>query len=626
MKALYYSIAAIAVSVSHSSYAQQTSQTTTLDEIVVSGGLTPIEARKSGRTVTVISADTLEKNQIKYVSEALRLVPGIAVSRSGGTGGITQLRMRGGESNHTLIVIDGVAVNDINDGIGYLENLLTSEIEQIEILRGPQSALWGSNAMSGVINITTKEGNSGKSNSSISTEFGTDKSWLTNLATRGGNEAVRYALNGSLRNTTGFNIATIGDEDDRNRIGTINGKLSLDLSDATTLDTTVRYVDRKSNFDETDYVTAQAYDADNYLTDKSISGTISLKNQSLEDALTQRLDLTARRQDRSDIGSGWTSGSEATRYTAGYSASYRYDEIEDQSHQVTGAYEWLQETYQSDNMSASVSRNTHSATAEYRGEFHDRFFITAGLRREWNSTFDDNITWNVSGDWRLPELDLRLHSAIGTAVTKPTFIEQLGWGNTFIGNPNLKPEKSFGWDIGIEKTALDGGLIVDLTYFNQNLTNEISGSGNTVINNDGEGKNHGIELSATVDFFNGLTGTASYTYTDATSQSSSNDPRVQSLRRPKHSGSVTAAYVFAEDKARVFTEIVMNGAMIDNAFPLGRVPLKGYTVVNIGGSYKVNDNLDVFSRIENLFDKDYAEVYGYNTPGVTAFVGVKASF
>lgn len=631
----YCGISAIALLATTAANAQEADTSskqrvvTELQEIVVSGGLSPIELRKSGRSVSVITAETLEKNQVKYAVDALRLIPGVHVSRSGNTGGQTVVRLRGGESNQTLVVIDGVAMNDVDQGAAYFENLLASDIEQIEVLRGPQSALWGSNAMSGVINITTKSGEQGKPKSSVLTEIGSNQSWLTTLSTRGGAEAVRYALSGTFNRVNGFNIATIGDENDRDRNGTINGKLSVNLNDGTTLDTSLRWVDRKSDYDDTDSLTAKITDADFYLTERSVSSSIMLTNKALDERLTQKLSLTGRDQDRDNFDNWGASLTSSKRYTADYSASYRYDELDNQVHQLTGGYQWLQERYHADNMANEVSRQTRAAVAEYRGEFYDRLFLTAGLRREWNSTFDDHTTWNVSADWKIAEQDIRLHSAVGNAVTKPTFIEQFGWGGTFVGNPNLKPEKSFGWDIGIEKAFFDRSLVLDITYFRQNLTNEISGSGNSVINNDGESHRQGIELSALIDLTNGFSASASYTYTDAQSQKASTDPRLPAVRRPKHSGSLTAAYVFDEDRARIFTEVTLNGSMPDNyyIYPTNyTAKLGGYTVVNIGGSYKVSDTVEVFGRIENLFDKNYTEVYGYNTPGITAFAGLKASF
>jgi vitamin B12 transporter len=624
-----FGVSALALLVASQAAAQEATHplpVTELKEIIVSGGLSPIEQRKSGRSISVIDGALLEQNNIKYAVDALRLVPGVAVSRSGSTGGQTVVRMRGSEANQVLVVVDGIVINDVDQGAAYFENLLASDIEQIEVLRGPQSALWGSNAMGGVINITTKTGENGKPKSSVTNEIGTNGQWLGSLATRGGSDHLRYSLGGTFKRTNKFNISEIGNEDDRDRIANLNGKLSLDLNDATTLDTVLRYVDRKSDYDDTDFLTDKAIDAENFLKERTFSGAVGLTNIAMDGALTQRIDLTARDQTRDSFDSFGAFLSDSKRYTAGYNATYRYDDIADQVHQFTGGYEWLREAYISNFMDGEASRSSHSAIAEYRGEFSERFFITAGLRNDWNTNFSDATTWNISADWKFPSQEIRLHSAVGTAVTKPTFYEQFANSSIFVGNPNLKPEESFGWDLGIEKTFLDRGVILDVTYFNQNLTDEISGSGRTVVNNDGESRRHGIEVSATIDFFNGLSSTASYTYTDATNQKLATDARLAAIRRPRHAGSLTAAYVFAEDRARIFGELTINGSMPDEGYTVSRVKLDTYTLVNVGGSYKVSDTVDIFARVDNLFDTAYTEVYGYNTPGITGFAGIKASF
>ncbi|GGA86004.1 hypothetical protein GCM10011491_11990 [Brucella endophytica] len=220
-------------------------------------------------------------------------------------------------------------------------------------------------------------------------------------------------------------------------------------------------------------------------------------------------------------------------------------------------------------------------------------------------------------------------------MTNPTFYEQFGYiPGTFKGNSNLKPEEGLGWDVGVEKSFFGNGLIVDVTYFHQNLENEIATVYNpdftsSPVNRDGESRRQGVEVSATVDFFNGLTMTGTYTYTDATEQTVDGGPRLAEVRRPRHTGSLNAAYVFYENRARVFAEAVLNGKMVDSVYastlpPL--VTLGSYTVINVGGSFKVNETVEIFGRIDNLFDRDYQEVYGFNTPGLTAFSGLKATF
>ncbi|WP_432349489.1 TonB-dependent receptor (plasmid) [Shinella yambaruensis] len=609
---------------------------TDLDEIVITDGLTSVDLKKSGRAVTVITGEQIEKNQVRYVADALRLVPGFAVSRTGSFGGLTQVRVRGAEGNHVLVMIDGVEANNNDQGEFDFGSLIADDIERIEILRGAQSTFWGANAMSGVINIITKRGERGTATSSARTEVGSDGTVMGALSTRGGGENYDYSLSGMLRRTGGFNISDIGGEKDGDRNGTLNGRFSVDLSPETTIDGTLRYVNRRSDLDQQDNDTAMAYDVGDYTKNRELLGSIGLSNSALDGALTQKARFSAydlHRFDHSEaFGDSWNDGN---RYNATYQASYRHDALENQVHQLTAGYEWQRETFSPSHLTQTFSRNTHSLIGEYRGEFFEQFCLNGGIRQDWNGAFADAATWTVSAAWQVPQADTRLHASLGTAVTNPTFYEQFGYfPGTFKGNPNLKPEESLGWDIGVEKSFFDGGLIVDVTYFRQNLENEIATVFNpdftsTPVNRDGESRRQGVEVSATVDFFNGLTLTGAYTYTQATEQAEAGGPRLEEVRRPRHMGSLNAAYVFHDERARVFAEAVFNGRMKDVVFATlvpPRVTLGGYTVVNVGGSFKVNDTVEVFGRIDNLFDRDYQEVYGFNTPGLTAFAGLKATF
>lgn len=616
---------------------QPSAQTPTeLKEIVITDGLTSVELKKSGRAVTVITGAEMEKNQVRYVADALRQVPGFAISRTGSYGGLTQLRVRGAEGNHVLVVIDGVEVNDNGQGEFDFSSLLAEDIERIEILRGPQSTFWGANAMSGVINITTKKGERNTRASTARTEFGSDGTVMGALSTRGGGENHSYALSGTLRRSQGFNISDLGGEKDGDRNATLNGTFSIDVSADTTIDGALRYVNKRSDFDPQNNNTAMTYDANDYGRSREFFGSIGLTNTALDGALTQRARFSGndiyRFNHSGAFGDSWSDGN---RYNATYQASYRYDELENQVHQLTAGYEWQRETFSPSHLTNTFSRNTHSLIAEYRGEFLDQFYLNAGARQDWNDAFADAATWTVSGAWQIPDVETRLHASIGTAVTNPTFTEQFGYTpGTYKGNPNLKPEESLGWDIGVEKSFFDGGLVIDVTYFKQNLENEIATTYNpdftaSPINRNGESLRRGVEVSATIDFFNGLTMTGSYTYTQATEQTVAGGPRRAEVRRPRHTGSLNAAYVFHDDRARMFVEAVFNGKMEDSVFATfvpPRVTLGSYTVINVGGSFKVNETVDVFGRIDNLFDRDYQEIYGFNTPGLTAFAGVKATF
>ncbi len=627
-------------------------QPTLLEPILVTEGLTPVEQEKSGRAFTVITGEQLEKDQIRYVADALRLVPGFTVSHAGSAGGLTQVRVRGAEVNHLLVMIDGVEASETSSGEFDFGSLLAADIDRIEILRGPQSAFWGSNAMAGVVNIITKRGSRDGWKIDGRSEVGTDGTFLGGVSLSGGGENYDVALSGAYRRNDGFNISDFGSEKDGGRNTTLNGKVNIDLTPALTVDGTLRYVDRRSDTDPQDFTyggppdylpgpnVGLVIDGDDWTATRELFGSLGATYTSLDGALTQKARFTASDTHRDDYASaygGALTWNEGSRYKGSYQASYQFDTpgFLGAHHQITGGYEWQRETFTPSHLTETFSRESNSLVGEYRGEFLDQIYVNAALRQDYNEAFEDATTYSLSGAWKVPGTETRLHSSVGTGVTDPTFYEQFGYTpSLFRGSPNLRPEESFGWDFGVEQGFFDRRLVLDVTWFNQDLTHEIAtvlGSDfvYTPINRDGKSKRQGVEVAATVDLRNGFTATATYTYLDATEQTSAGGPRLDEVRRPRHAGSVTAAYTFYEDRARVFAEAVFNGKMEDNAYVPSlpaRVTLAPYTVVNAGGSFRLNGHLEAYGRVENLFDEDYEEVFGYNTPGRTAFIGLKGTF
>lgn len=604
-----------------------------LKEIIVTAGRTPIEEGKTGRAVTVITGKQLEQNQVRYVADALRQVPGFAVSRSGTKGGMTNIRVRGAESNHLLVMVDGVEMNAASGDAFDFGALQAEDIDRIEILRGPQSAFWGSNALAGVVNIITKGGKRDGFKISGTTEVGSQNSWLGGVLLQGGAENYDLGLGISYRKTGGYNLTNIGDEKDGDENLTLNGKINIDLSDTAKLDATLRYVKNRSDLDNSFALDPVVASLNTYGRTNEFLGSVGLTWTAFDDALTQKLRFSGSDRKYEYVASEYPSENKGQRYKASYQATYAFDTptFADAHHKITGGIEWQQERFHQVPVTFPVydeaqfekhKRSMYSVIGEYNGEFADQFYVNLGLRHDVNKDFNDATTFSLSGAWAIPDTGARLHSSIGTGVTNPTFFEQFGFSAGFVGNPALKPEKSLGWDIGLEYAFFDGLLVTDVTYFNQDLRDEIStiytGWTPTGVENlDGKSKRHGVELAATLNLFHGFTAGGTYTYT-----SSRNPDGTEAVRRPRHSGSVNVAYTFYEDRARLFGEAIFNGEMKDT----GLRTLDKYTVVNIGGSYKFTDKLEGFARIENLFDKKYQEVYGYNTPGRGAFAGLKASF
>ena len=257
--------------------------------------------------------------------------------------------------------------------------------------------------------------------------------------------------------------------------------------------------------------------------------------------------------------------------------------------------------------------------------FDDRLFFTGGVRYDDNERFDDTNTYRFTLAYLLPDWGTRFHGSYGKAVKNPTLTELFGFSGDFQGNPDLTPETGFGWDLGVDQSFLDDRFNVDLTWFDSRIEDLIIGAGRTVENLDGTSKAQGLEVSARALLTDDWDLTASYTYTDT------EDPDGKELvRRPKNVASLALNYNFLGGRANVNLTVRYDGEQKDFAFdPItferSQVSLDAFTVVNLNGSYKINEHFDVFARIDNLFDEKYEEVFGYGSVRQSFYLGLRAA-
>jgi vitamin B12 transporter len=616
-----------------------------LDDVLVIAGRDPVNTSEVGRAHTVIEGAQLERSQVRYVADALRQVPGISVSRTGTTGGFTQVRIRGAEGNHVLVLIDGIEVSEVSQGEFDFGSLVAANIERIEVLRGPQSALWGSNALAGVINIITKPGSRDGFEAGIRTEGGTDGTAIVAANISGGGDAYDVSVSSVFARNDGFNISDFGSEDDGSENVTLNAKTNIDVTENFRLDATARYVNRDTESDRQDFsfpfgpTQGLVIDTNDVSEDHEFSGGIGATLDSFGGMLTQTARFEYSDSKRENFRNNLlSSASEGSRSHVSYQATVRFETpgLANASHSLTGAIEHEEEKFRqlppvfNPSQLQEQSRSILGTIAEYRGEFFDALSIAAAVRHDENDKFENVTTYSVSGSLNVAATGTRLHSSVGTGATNPTFFEQFGFvPATFTGNPNLMPEESFAWDAGVEQTFLDGQIVVDVTYFNERLTNEITTSfnlgGTTPVNLIGTSPREGVEVSVVFEVIENLTVRGSYTYLSA------HEPNgLVEIRRPHHSGSLGLDYAFAGGRGNAFLDATFNGEMEDLEFifstPQTRVMLDSYTVVNAGASFWVTDNAQVFGRVENLFDEQYEEVFGFNTKGITGFLGLRINF
>ncbi len=600
-----------------------------------------VAAEKIGSAVTVVSGDQLRAQEVRNAGDALRSLPGVSVNRTNGATGLTQVRIRGAEANHTLVLIDGVEANDTTNGEFDFSDLSTDNIEQIEVIRGPQSGLYGSGAIGGVVNIVTKSGRgpltfAGRveggsfetSDITARASAGTDRGW----------GSVSY----HERDTDGFNVAPFGAENDSGNLKTFAMRLGAKVADDISFDFNLRNI-RKSGdrdgFGGDPGTLATALDDPSLFTSNIWLAGINVRWDMFDGALSHVVRASSNRTDRADIDKSFpafpfksSNESETTKF--GYLATLRLDTpmFVSARHTFSGLIEKADEDFTpTSDFEDGLTRGRQqiATVGEYRGEYFDRLFVTGTVRHDNNSTFEDFTTWRTNASLALREIGLRPHASAGTGVKLPTQFEQFGFfPGFFIPNPNLKPEESFGWDAGVETTLMSGGLVIDVTYFRADLENEIRGVGfpTTPINLLGKSERDGVEVAAQARLSPNLVLGLSYTHLDATDA----DNR-QEVRRAPHSGRADVTYTFANGLGRFNVAAVYNGEMDDLAFRLPffsqeRVKLDDYWLVSAAASYRVAPGVELYGRVENLLDQDYQEVFGFETAGVAAYGGIRLTY
>lgn len=615
------------------------------NEMIVTASHTPISIDEIGSSYTIITKEKIEKRQSIFVHELLRAVPGFSVSRSGVRGSQTQVRVRGAEANQLLVLIDGIEANDIASGDEFdFSNLLTTNIERIEIVRGPQSALYGSDAMAGVVNIITKKGKEALSISAFS-EAGSFGTFHGGGSISGSGKRYNYNVAGSHISTAGNNISRQGNEDDRYENGTLSFNGNLKPIKNLSISVTARHVEAENETDSnTSAVTGLPIDTDSISEiSRDYIGAITKLNL-FDNAWEHKLETFFTSTENDNFTSGTeTSSTQGKKIKFGYQTNLYYDLSDslDLINTFTLALDYEKDLFTQSgpigfgDPNQKQDAETMGYVLGYRANLWKRLFLSASVRKDDNSKFNDEVTYRTTAAYKIIETDARLHTSYATGFKRPTFTEMFGFfPGMFVGNPALKPETSKEWEFGFEQSLLSGRVNIAASYFNARLENEINtvfGAITTVTNLTGESRRQGIEIGTKVELFKNLNLVTAYTWLDATQPSAG--AQIQEVRRPRNTGSLNLDYVLLNDKANINLNIDFNGSQDDVFFdpsipPFGgtqRVNLGSSVLVNLAGSYKLNDSIKVNARVENVFDKEYEDVIGFQTTGIGAYLGINFS-
>ena len=627
-------ICALLLSFSYSLNAQ--SSTDSIEETLVYASLIPISLEQSANAITVINYSQIKNRSVSSVSQLLRDVPGLAVSKSGIQGSQTQIRVRGSEANHMLVLIDGIEANNPsqNDGVNW-GVLSSADIERIEIIRGPQSSMFGSDAIAGVINIITNKAEQPRSLEIYSENgsFNTKNNGFS-FGIKNNNFDARLGL--SHLKTSGENISRIGREKDGYENKNITFNAGLEAIESLQASLSLRRANGMNEYDSDidfdglidDQNNATKFENTivglkvNYLSlDKIWKQQLAISqssshNKDFQDSLLGTATHSTKDQIRFVSTKLWNKSSQRISFLVEHEEEKFIQRGPINDYGIYGIFDPNQKR----------SRKTKSIAVEFRTDIFNKTTLAVSTRRDDNSQFKDANTYKFE-IMRNFYRHTRVRSTYGTAIKNPTFTERFGFYTNFIGNPFLQPEKSTSLELGIDSKFYDENLSLSATLFHAELEDEINGSaldpitfGYTAINKLGLSKRKGLELNISNNFRTNLNIDASYTFTDS-QELDAMGAYQNEVRRPRHIASFSASWQ-QSDFLSLNANIQYNGSQEDIIYP-NNIKLSSYTIVNISANLNISNKLDAYLRLENLFDESYEEVFGYQPLGFGAHFGIR---
>lgn len=585
----------------------------TLDPVILTGGLSPVEADAFGRAATVLTAEDIEKRGAATVQDALRALPGVSFSSSGSSLG--EVRLRGGEWRHTMVLIDGINAAG-GEGVYNFGGIDLADVDRIEVLRGPQSAYYGSAAASGVINIITRKADA--TGGYARAEVGNGGAAALGYAKV--TDRLRLQVDAGYRDDKGHDVSA-GDagDDDGLRRATLSFSGEWRATDDLRLGFLTRHAEERVWFDGTNYAaaTAEDYGVDApYYSDRTERlNTLWAESDAMDGRVRTRLSLEKSSVDL-DSHDSYPFQAEYQRRALKLRSTVGLDGAVDDARQTLAVA--LDRTEDRAFGGVSYARDTNSVALEYRASHDSGLDVQLGLRRDDNDGFADATSWSAGLSWRVPDSGLRLHASAGKGILNPQSYQLIG-GYGAVGNPDLQPEENRSVDLGVEYALPGGRGMIDVTWFRERLENAIAYSyaplpdGTNYHNLDGTSTREGIEVSGRYDLTDTLTLGASYTYLDAR-----NPDGTAAARRPRHELGLTATLQTFGGKGWVSADL-RHVADLQDA---GR-ELSDFTVVNVAASHELSDKLRLTGRINNLLDEAYSETWGYAAPGRTAWIGIE---
>jgi vitamin B12 transporter len=575
--------------------------------VVVSATRTPIELEQVGSSLSVVTAEDAERYQLRTAADAVTTTPGVTFNQTGGLGQPSSVYIRGSKSEHVKIYIDGIPVNDptVTAGQADLAHLNTDNIEQIEVLRGAQSTLYGSDAIGGVINIRTQKG-SGDPTHYIDMEAGSYNTLRTAAGSSGGNDLVDYSVSLSRTETDGYSALNGSDESDGYKNTTLHTRIGINPLDNAGLEFIFRHVNTEGDYDDTFAINPPA-DQSVYDTDENYfraQGHLDL----FEGLWQQKAGVSLHNIDRDYSWGGYNGQTIA--------ADWQNDIFINEMNLLTAGLEWEQESYH-DSFGGKYNDESIGLYLQDQIFFTDNLIATVGARHEEHQQAGSADTYRLTGSYRIDATGTRLKATLGTGFRSPSLYQLYAPYGT--GNSSLTPEKSRSWDIGFEQPLVEGKLAAGMTYFQNHLQDTISYDYSlwTYVQSS-DVDTYGVETFLDWTPSDKVTVHLNHTWMNIDDKDAAG---YAELRKPKHEINARLD-LQATDKLNLF----MLGSFVGERTDTGSVTLDPYITLDVGGGYQMTSNLLIYARIENITDEDYELVDGYGTAGISAYAGAKFIF
>jgi vitamin B12 transporter len=611
--------------------AQVFSQESELTQLVISPSRASREISKVASSVTVITAKELEQKKQRTVIEALSAVPGVQVVQSGGFGGNVSIFLRGANAEHTLVIVDGIEVNDpvSTARLPSIANMTLDNVERIEILRGPQSVLYGSDALGGVISITTKKG-AGAANGALSAEGGSYQTFTEKASLNGEEGNLHYSLAGSRIDSGSISQAdaSLGNtEDDSYGNSSFSGRVDYLLNEDSELSAFFRSHLSKTDLDN--FGGAGGDDPNRFFDQKQFFTRIQGSTKSF--GMYQTLGLSYSDQRFSDSNSPDDINildSAEGRFSSDMLKVDFLNRIALDDASIAFGLESENERADSTYVSQSLfgefrddlpsqSNRTNAAFLQADLDWLDRFSTTAGIRVDDAEFLDPQVTWRTGQNVHIPESGTTLRASVGSGFKVPSLFQRFSQ----YGREDLLAEKSLGVDAGIEQSLLSGDLVLGATYFWNNFKNLITFDSSTFLyQNVADAKTQGIEFSAKVKLPFRTELISSYTYMKPQDETTGEDL----LRRARHKVGFDLRNKITEELTASLSGYYL-GERLDNdfsTFPASTRNLGGYTIFNLALNYQATRDIEFYTKVENLSDREYESVIGFGAPGAAGYAGV----